>query len=115
MLAKRLISLTLAILLTLGSGAGLSVNDAPPFAVTSQAALSAAPNSSDCSLCEDCAKPCVASVVCSTTCLSPGLASGVQGAISYDYSQRRTPKTGSQPSCADLLRPTPPPKLIRIA
>ena len=114
MSAGRVISLIVAVVLAIGLAANTMSNAAQPVPGTAHLVLSA-PNPADCSLCKDCAKPCVATVVCSTTCLSLGLASGVQGAISHDYSQRRTPETGSQPSSADLLTPTPPPKPIRIA
>jgi hypothetical protein len=114
MLVGRIMTLTLAVLLAIGLGIG-TVGNSQSFTASSQTTLSAAPDSGDCSACKDCATPCAPAVVCSTACLSLGLASAVQGTVLHGYAPRRLADTGWQPSSAELLTPTPPPKLIHIA
>jgi hypothetical protein len=115
MLIGRIIKLALVALLTVGLSAGVGVGDAKPFAGTSQATLSAAPNSGDCAACKDCAKPCVASMICGAACISSGLASAVKVAAVRADQSSPTSNPGWQLSSADLRTPTPPPKLIHIA
>ena len=115
MLAGRIIRLTLTALLALGLGAGASMGDTQAFAAMGQAALSAAPSSGDCPLCNDCAKPCARSMTCSTGCVSPGLTSAFLVLALHAYRTRLAPRPDLQSSSADLRTPTPPPKLIDIA
>jgi hypothetical protein len=100
-------------LLAIGLGAGVSLGDTQPFAGTAQATLSATPNPSDCRLCEDCATPCVASIMCGTACISLGLAS-TQGVALHASLGRLTANPGWQLSSAELRTPAPPPRLIRF-
>jgi len=114
MVVGRIIKLTLVALLAIGLGGGVTLGDAQPFAGTAQATLSAAPNSGDCTLCKDCAKPCVASMTCSAACISSGLASASQ--IAALHANRSSPalKPDWQLSSAELRTPTPPPRLTHI-
>jgi len=115
MLVGRIIKLILVALLTIGLGAGVSVGDTRPFAGTSQATLSAAPDSGDCALCKDCAKPCVASMTCGTACISSGLASASQIAALHANRSSLALKPDWQLSSVELRTPTPPPRLTSIA
>jgi hypothetical protein len=114
MLIGRIIRLTLVILLAVGLGAGVTLSGTQPFAGTAQATLSAAPTSGDCSLCEDCATPCVASIMCGTACISLGLASTQRVALHASLG-RLTANPGWQLSSVELRTPAPPPKPIHIA
>src|SRR3990172_8745232 len=89
MLIRQIVKLTLVALLAIGLGAGLASGGAQPFSGTAQATLSAAPNSGDCTLCKDCARPCVASMTCSAACISSGLASASQ--IAALHANRSSP------------------------
>jgi len=113
MLIGKLIKLTLVALLAIGLGAGIASGAAQPFAGTAQATLLAAPNSGNCSLCDDCATPCVASIMCVTACISLGLAS-TQGVALHASLGRLTANPGWQLSSAELRTPAPPPRLIRF-
>jgi hypothetical protein len=114
MLIGRIIRLTLVILLAVGLGAGVTLSGTQPFAGTAQATLSAAPTSGDCSLCEECATPCVASIMCGTACISLGLASTQRVALHASLG-RLTANPGWQLSSVELRTPAPPPKPIHIA
>jgi hypothetical protein len=113
MLIGRIIRLAFVILLAIGLGASVSMGDTQPFAGTAQATLSATPTSGDCSLCEDCATPCVASIMCGTACISLGLASTQRVALHASLG-RLTANPGGQLSSAELRTPAPPPRLIRF-
>jgi hypothetical protein len=115
MLVGRVTKLILVALLAIGLGGGVSVSDTQPFAGTSQATLSAAPNSGDCAACKDCAKPCVASITCGAACVSSSLVSASQIAALRANRLSPTSKPGWQLSTAELRTRTPPPKLIHIA
>lgn len=114
MLFGRIIKLALVALLILGlgTGAGLGVQ---PYALTAHLILSAAPDSGDCGLCQDCAKPCVNSMICGTACITSGLVSTTQVSAVRAGRTGPTPKTDWQLSSADLRTPTPPPRLTSIA
>jgi|RifCSP13_1_1023834.scaffolds.fasta_scaffold02687_3 hypothetical protein len=114
MLVGRIIKLALVALVTIGLSVGVSVGDTQPFAGTDQTTLSAPPTSGDCRLCEDCATPCVASIMCGTACISLGLASTQRVALHASLG-RLTANPGWQLSSAELRPPAPPPKLIHIA
>jgi hypothetical protein len=114
LLIRQIIKLTLVALLAIGLGAGLASGGAQPFAGTAQATLSAAPTSGDCSLCEECATPCAAAIMCGTACISLGLAS-TQGLALHASLGGLTANLGWQLSSAELRTPAPPPKLIHIA
>ena len=113
MLIGRIIRLVFVILLAVGLGAGVTLGGAQPFAGTAQATLSATPTSGDCSMCEDCATPCAASIMCGTACISLGLAS-TQGVALHATLGRLTANPGWQLSSAELRTPAPPPRLIRF-
>ena len=113
MLVGHIIKLALVALLAVGLSASVSVSDTQPFAGTAQATLSAAPTSGHCSMCEDCATPCVASIMCGTACISLGLAS-TQGVALHASLGRLTANPGWQLSSAELRTPAPPPRLIRF-
>jgi hypothetical protein len=114
MLIGRIIRLTFVILLAAGLGAGVTLSGAHLSAGTVQATLSATPTSGDCSMCEECATPCVASIMCGTACISLGLASTQRVALHATLG-RLTANPGWQLSSAELRTPAPPPKLIHIA
>ena len=114
MLIGRIIRLTLVILLAVGLGAGVTQSGTHLSAGTAQATLSAAPNSDNCNMCEDCTTPCVASIMCGTACISLGLAS-TQGVALHASLGQLTTNPGWQLSTAELLTRTPPPKRIHIA
>jgi len=117
MLIGRIIRLVLVAVLAIGLGAGVSVSvsDTQPFAGTSQATLSAAPDSGDCAACKDCAKPCVASKTCGAACVSYSLVSASPIAALHVNRSSLASKPGWQLSSAELRTRTPPPKLIHIA
>lgn len=115
MLVARITKLIFVALLVVGLGGGVSVSAMQPFAVTSQATLSAAPDSGDCAACRDCAKPCVASKACSVACASHSLVSASPIAALHVNRSSLASKPGWQLSSAELRTRTPPPKLIHIA
>lgn len=110
MLIKRIISLAFVALLAVGLGASVTRSDAQPFAGMAQANLSATP-SPDCSLCKDCERPCARSIGCGAQCVSPTLTSAIQVGALHAYRSRLSPRPDWQLASADLLTPTPPPKL----
>jgi hypothetical protein len=73
------IKLAFVAVLAVALGVGATPGGAHLSAGTLQATLSAASESGECSPCEDCAKPCVASITCGTACISLGLTSDPQG------------------------------------
>ncbi len=75
MFVERIIRLVLVALLTIGLGAGVSVGDTQPFAGTDQLPFRLLQPPATAAVCEDCATPCVASIMCGTACISLGLAS----------------------------------------
>lgn len=115
MLVGRITKLILVALLVVGLGGGVSVSDTQPFAGTSQATLSAAPDSGDCVACKDCAKPCVASITCGAACVSFSLVSASQIAVLLVNRSSPASGPGWQLSSAELRTRTPPPKLVHIA
>jgi hypothetical protein len=112
MLVERIIRLTLVVLLSLGLGAGAGLHYVPIMAGAGQATLSATP--SDCSKCEDCAKPCVAPTMCRTACISFCLASTIQGVTQHTLPRRLARYSDWPFSSADLRIPTPPPRLNHL-
>jgi hypothetical protein len=115
MLVGRITKLILIALLVVGLDGGVSMGDTQPLAGTSQATLSAAPDSGDCAACKDCAKPCVASITCGPACVSFSLVSASQIAALHVNRSSLACGPGWQPSSAELRTRTPPPKLIHIA
>ncbi len=108
----RIIELPLVVLLSLGLAAGVGLGYAQPFAGALQATLSATPSPGECSQCTECAKPCVASTMCVSTCISSlGLTSSVRGVASDPDLGRLAPNPGWQLSAVELGTPTPPPRL----
>lgn len=115
MLAGRIINLALVALLAVGLSAGVGMVDTQPFAGTSEATLSAAPNSGDCAACKDCAKPCDASITCGAACVSSSLVSASHIAALGANRSSPASKPGWQLSSAERRTPTPPPRLTHLA
>jgi len=114
MLIGRVMKLAFVAVLAVALGVGATLGGAHLSAGTLQATLSAASESGECSPCEDCAKPCVASIMCGTACISLGLTPNPQGiALNADLG-RLAPNPDPQLSSAELGTPTPPPRLIRF-
>ena len=113
MLLGRIIRLSLVVLLSLGLGAGTG-HHAQAFAAVGKAALSATLSAGHCNQCEDCAKPCVATTMCGTACISLGIASGVEGVTSHTSLSRFGRHSDRPFSSAELLTPTPPPRFNHL-
>ena len=113
MMFRRIIKLALVALLTVGLGVGVGMG-VQPYAGTAHLILSAAPDSGDCGLCQDCAKRCVTSMTCGAACISSGLVSAIQVSAVFADRSRPAPKPDWQTSSADLLTPTPPPRLFHF-
>ncbi len=115
MLAARITKLIFVALLVVGLCGGGDVSAMQPFAGTSQATLSAVPDSGDCAACKDCAKPCVASKACGAACVSHNFVSAGPIAALHVNRSSLASEPDWQLSSAELRTRTPPPKLIHIA
>ena len=115
MVFGRIIKLALVALLTTGLGVSVSMGDTRPFGTTTHLTLSAADSPGDCTLCKDCSRPCGTSMTCGAACISSGLVSANQVSAVFAGRSGPAPKPDWQTSSADLLTPTPPPRLTSIA
>jgi hypothetical protein len=113
MFVKRLITLMALLSFALGTSAALGAEQ--HFTGAGQTTLSAAPSPGDCNACQDCAKPCVTAIACSTSCVPTGAGFVIQASAMYAGQGRFAAKPEWQASSAELRTPTPPPKLSHIA
>jgi hypothetical protein len=109
----RILRLVLVAVLAIGLGGGVTLGNSQPFAGTAHLTLSAAPGLGNCSPCEDCAKPCLTSIMCGAACISLGLPSAVQRVAFIAHLRRLAAEPDWQLSSAELRTPTPPPRFSR--
>ncbi len=118
MLIRRTIRLILAAFLAVTLGLLAVVDSATVtrdqgLVGVAQTAFTATPSQDDCSQCDDCAKPCTASIVCSAASIS-GLVPAVLGPALKIHRRHFAGQPDWQLSSAHQQTPTPPPRRIHL-